>query len=340
MRRAGCLGVSGGERDLRAAFGPLLRRDLAARAFVGAASGGVLGCGVAGLTGWPGWIGVAASAGALIGAARRSPPSAMARRLDSACATADAVACAWDHRDEDTGMARAQRVRALSLVAQARPDVVVPRPSFAWWASAPLMLATWLTSQGTSAPTMVTTGPAEGTSSDGASGADPRASVAQSLPPVGEVSDEPPSGQGGPAPPTGALRVGASAPGQQPPDAGASGSEQAPGELPSMARAGVGQRAAELAGARAEVLERAPAVGPAAQGDPLALTVGVGSIQRTSPPERKPGDAPRALLPGDDAWAPPERAHSPRWRAVVARYFARAESSTFTQGDAGAERGE
>lgn|GEM_PF-6951275 len=333
------MGLSAGERELRSALSSLARRDLAVRAFVGAASGSALGCGLAALVGRPGWILVSACAGALIGAARRSAWGELARRVDAVCDTADAVACAWDYRDADGGMALAQRARALKWVVQVPPSGVVPRPSLAWWASLPLGVATWLALSGPSPQPLGGVGTTRERARESASESNPEVQVAQTMPPSAEPSDIAQVGQGGPAPPTGALRVGASAPGEQPPDAGAPGNDT-PGDLPSMARAGIGQQAAELAGERAEVLERSPASDAGGPRETLPITLGAGDGERPRREGRKAGDGPRALLPGDDAWAPPERAHPPRWRAVVARYFAGSESPTSTQGDTDGKRGE
>jgi len=309
-----------GSRTLERALSEARARDASRCVAIGASLGALAGAVVhapLGLAGVVGCIGL----GALGALARRSSFGALALRADVVGATDDAIACAWDHRQEDTPILVAQRARAVRSLGALPAERVVPRPSTAWaLAWTPLVWTLWMDG---GAPTesrrpdpgeddaaLVARAQADGP--DAAAEA-PERSFGSAVDPEAQTAAES-------APPP-ALRAAPSAA-----DAGAEADapppESAPPVAPSVEGSGAGQEASDTLGPSARVLERSTPAQPRPEGERLILPRGEGRAEGLTAEAGAAAPVPRALLPGDDVWAAPGQAHPARWSAVVSRYFA------------------
>lgn len=303
---------------LDGALRPLERRLVAARALRGAAIG--LGLGAAGVAlGAPVAVGLALGGSvAGVGGLWPAPARSAVRRLDAAAGLDGALLCAWDHRDDDGPMHRAQRRRALAALAGRgdRPAVrAAPMPGWLWIAGPALWLLPLLApvdggpgvdpgEQAAPDPGAEAVGAAAGVDAPEAP-ASPAEAEARARAAEGAAEDAGVVGDGG------AGDGGAA-------DGGGSGDSGAGGAVKRIPGGAVGKAAGAQggggAGARSTPLvpgEGAPLILPAAAGD------------------RDPGDGPAGRLvvgrtpPPPDAIADPARPYPSRYRPAIAAWFDR-----------------
>jgi len=324
-----------GLRALERALAKARRRDAARCLALGASVGALVGAVVLGPLG-PAAAAGCIGLGALGALARRSSFGALARRADVVGATDDAIACAWDHRQEDAPILVAQRARAVTSLVALPVGLVVPRPSPLWaLAWMPLLWAVFAGSAGLQGP-LRTDPDAE----EGAQVASARADGPDAAAEAPERSSgglvEPEGANAVESAPPAASRAAPSAP-DAGADAGAPPPESAPPVAPSVQGAGAGQEASDTLGPSARALERSPSSQPRAAPDPLILPRGEGRAQGLPAESEAAAPFPRALLPGDDVWAAPGQAHPARWSGVVARYFAQPGTGRAQGGEHGGE---
>lgn len=258
---------------------------------------------------WAG-AGLIAMAGAL--AVWRAPDcAALARRTDALGGLADAVTCAWDHRNRCEPIDAAQARVALRHATALDLEALVPRPSVVWGLG--LLLWAWPALQPASAPRGGGAGRPGDAGMDAfrsAQSPDPagaRPSASGLVDPVGPSDERLQTGKASPSAPEGT----------EPPGGGKStGEGQASGE--NGLTAGIGAKPGELPGGGVR-----PVAAPEAVGEPgrvLTAPRGVGGLAVT-------GEGPAALgrspSTRDDVLTDPARPFPEADAPLIAAYFDR-----------------